>query len=238
MPPSSLRRTTPPVTLSIRQLVPLLAVPALAGALAAGCEAEPADLTLQICGDVRVPRQVDALRFEVLDANREVVDSRVLELLVCPAGDVRELPVSADFEMREGTTWVAVEGLQEGERVSRYERRLQLEGDDTSRDVRLAVQEACLGVISCSESETCAAGRCRPIPREENEPAECRPTLLADARGAGDTGPDTGSSAGDAADATGDAGDAEDRDTFDPRSLCPSYDAGTPDDADDATELP
>lgn len=205
---------------------------ALAALFAGGCQGEPADLTVEVCGDVRVPRQVDALRFEVLDADREVVEGRVLELLLCPAGDVRHLPVSADFPTRQGTTWVAVEALKEGQRVSRYERRLELDGGDEPRDVRLAVQETCLGVISCPDSETCAAGRCRPIPREENDPVQCAPQPPADT-GLVDGGETTDtSSPGDA----GDLGDTGNEESFAPRSLCPSYDAGSPEDADDAVD--
>lgn len=190
-------------------------------------------MTVQLCGDAPVPQQVDAVRITLLDAQREVRRERVVELLQCPEGTVRRLPHSVDFDPFDGEAWGVVQGLKEGVEVLHYERRVTLTADEPA-SLSLALNDDCLGV-TCPLGQTCIGGRCTRAPYEANSQTVCASAkpggTVPDAGDASDTAADTAPNdrldTGSAPDADV-GGDADTGPTFNPRTLCPSYDAAGP----------
>jgi hypothetical protein len=225
----------------------LLGVLAVALATIAGCEDPEPALEVSVCGDLQVPRQMDAVRVSLLGPDRTTREEGVIELLKCPAGDVEQLPIRTSFAPPDGEGWIVVQGLSRGAVVARVESRLETEADE-SIEIRLPLTESCLGAFSCPAGQTCLQGECRvaPVAGETD-------SLLCESRQTADTLPDaasdTGDVAGDTATAstmdatTGDAGSpldatAGDTGSFDPRTLCPGYEPEEDSDAaDTASDL-
>ena len=204
----------------------ILAVAVLASS---GCGEETAELRVEICGDIDVPRKVDALRISLLDEERETRRAGIIDLLHCPGGRVDRLPLTTSLQPIEGTAWIVVQGLREGTVVSRRERRTQLQ-PDSSKKVRVALTKNCMGVLGCPLGQTCVQGKCELTPRDESDPLRC-----ASGRSGGNMSDassestDAGAGRADTG-ASRDAGEPAGKD-FDPKSLCPGYDAGSPSDA-------
>lgn len=139
---------------------------AIGGALligfATGCLSGPA-VSVEVCGDVRVPSEIDTLRLSLSDENGVESYSGVFSLHDFEADggcadDPEALPQT--FDLREGTgqMWVAVQGLRDQIEVTRVEARAEfpIRG---SIDVVVALTADCLGV-SCPFGQTCVTGLC------------------------------------------------------------------------------
>ena len=129
---------------------------------ASGCLSGPA-VSVEVCGDIRVPSEVDTLRLSLSDENGVESYSGVFSLHDFQddggcADDPEALPQT--FDLREGTgqMWVAVQGLRDQIEVTRVEARVEfpIRG---STDVVVAMTADCLGV-SCPFGQTCVAGLC------------------------------------------------------------------------------
>jgi hypothetical protein len=163
-----------------------------------GCEESSFDVAVEICGDVLVPAQVDALRLTVKNDKATVISDGLIELLKCPAGEVvQDLPVVRTFRSAGGRAAVEVQGLRKG--VSVITARAAPDTGEQKR-VFIGIIEACLG-ITCAEAQACVKGECVEVPVSTDE-GFCRPGPAADGGLAGDSG-----SGGDAG--TPDAGDGE-----------------------------
>lgn len=176
-----------------RTLCALAAAFACAGG---GC-AGPAEATVEICGDLEVPGQLDAIRLTVRDDRALVVSDGVIELLQCPEGEIlARLPVSRSFT-GAGVFSIEAQGLKRG--VVVIDARDTLDTGATRKGLLLLAQ-ACLGV-ECPDGQGCGAlGDCVALPIRAGADS-CAAAHPADGGSAGD-----GGAASDAG--TGDAGDA------------------------------
>lgn len=124
------------------------------------CGAETPSLTVQICGDVRVPQDVDAVRIAALNSDRVPAASGVLSLLECePAETVVGLPQTMDLNPGPGDSWITLEGIKEGVVVAHYEQRIKLEEGD-SATLTMGLTRDCLGILSCALGQSCVDGQC------------------------------------------------------------------------------
>ncbi len=128
----------------------------------AGCFSGPS-VEVEVCGDVRVPSEVDTLRLSLSDENGVESYSGVFSLYDFPADggctvDPAALPQT--FELREGSgqMWVTIQGLRDQIEVTRVEARVEFPVRG-STDVVMALTSDCLG-ISCPFGQTCVAGLC------------------------------------------------------------------------------
>lgn len=156
-----------------------LAAGALVALSASGCTGDPV-VRLHVCGDARVPEDLDAVRVSLLDETGQEIFSAVKELFVpegaadagapgpdggappdggaCTPGSAEVLPLVFDLHDGQGRMWVVVEGLKDGVPVVRYD----AQADQPVRgvaDVYAAFSQDCVGV-RCAYGQTCAAGRC------------------------------------------------------------------------------
>lgn len=162
------RRITPgAIAASIVALVASMAL--VAGG--ASCGRRSPVVQVDVCGDVRVPAQIDALRVSVLDAERREIRAGLRELVECPESVVLELPQRFEFQPVDGEVWIVVQGLSDGVERLRFERRAQLSTDEVTT-VQLGLTQDCLG-ISCPLGLTCIDGECEQAPFETDE-AICR----------------------------------------------------------------
>lgn len=168
-----------------------------------GCRQVP-ELNVTICGDVHIPGDIDAIRVELLDEERTVLQSGIDELFIaapdaglspldagpdavdagpaCPAGERTALPYTTTLAGHTGPVWVRAQGLADSAIVLTAERRLTLE--DTSTTLSIAFDRQCMHV-RCPLGQTCHAGDCRRIDQLPAEP-ECPFTTRAPE---GDAGP-------------------------------------------------
>jgi len=132
---------------------------AVAVFLSAGCLYEDPVFKVEVCGDVRVPLDVDAFRITIFDAqlDKELV-SGTRELVSCPGVVTKGLPQSVELAAVSGESWVRVQGLKDGVTVSRFDRRVRV-GEDEGADVRVSITRACLGIM-CAKGQTCIKGDC------------------------------------------------------------------------------
>lgn len=142
-----------------------------------GCAESSDSIRVQICGELVVPTEIDAVRISTLDEDRAEVTAVLDELtpavrgddlgvadagLALDAGvvDGAEDPVGAALDVEaalpagRGLGWVVVQGLRDGVEVIRAEAR----GRKGAR-VTIAFSRACVGV-RCPLGRTCAAGAC------------------------------------------------------------------------------
>jgi len=139
--------------------------------LSVGCSDDQPRVRVEVCGDADVPRRLDGLRVSLLDADREPRREAVIELLECPEAEVSFLPQSVSFRPFDGRAWAAVQGLDDGRPVARFERRLELNSEE-STSVQLALNRDCRGV-SCPPGQTCIGGDCELAPRSPSTPTRC-----------------------------------------------------------------
>ncbi|MDF1562017.1 MAG: hypothetical protein P1V51_03190 [Deltaproteobacteria bacterium] len=130
--------------------------------LGAGCLSGPA-VSVEVCGDVAVPTEVDTLRLSLSDENGVESYSGVFDLYEFPADggcplDPEALPQSFDLREGAGRMWVTVQGLRDQIEVTRVEARIEFPVRG-STDVTVALTSDCLGV-SCAFGQTCVAGLC------------------------------------------------------------------------------
>lgn len=127
--------------------------------LCAGCLYEDPVFNVKVCGDVRVPQDVDAFRVTILDAQLETeLVSGTRELVSCPGIVTLSLPQNVELAAVAGESWVRVQGLKEGLTVSRFDRRVRV-GDDEGADILVSITRACLGNM-CARGQTCIDGEC------------------------------------------------------------------------------
>jgi hypothetical protein len=112
------------------------------------------EIDFEVCGDLMVPDDIDALRFLVLDDDMEEVSAGVRDLV----GDsVASLPVSASLPSGSGSGWTRVQGLKAGVAAIVFSRRI---GDlDGTSAVDMVLTYDCLGQ-DCSLGQTCVSGTC------------------------------------------------------------------------------
>jgi len=124
-----------------------------------GCSRDPGQIEVELCGDVSVPDDIDAVRVIFLDDEREETQSGVRELLLCPQDELLLLPQTFGFTEVEGDVTIQVQGLKDGVEVGTYERRVMLEPMRATATIRMALTRDCLGV-QCSLGQTCQGGVC------------------------------------------------------------------------------
>jgi hypothetical protein len=129
-------------------------------ALSSGCGPDDLSLTVEICGDVRVPQDIDAVRVAVLKSDRSPATGGVLTLLECePSERVLALPQHMSLDPDTGDVWVVLEGLKNEIVVATYEQRIKLEEGDNPT-ITMGLTRDCLGFLSCALGQTCVDGEC------------------------------------------------------------------------------
>ncbi|MCB9785726.1 MAG: hypothetical protein H6744_03420, partial [Deltaproteobacteria bacterium] len=140
-------------------------------AAAAACSSSPR-LSVQVCSDLAVPAELDAVRLVLFDGQREVERfARVFELVECPAGRVRTLPQVVEVPSPGGTAWLRVEGLRDGVLMLSAEVRL-IAGDGEDAPVPVSLVAACLGQV-CPKGQTCLIDGCAAAPYHSETPMRC-----------------------------------------------------------------
>lgn len=175
----------------------------------AGCKDDPI-VTVQVCGNVSVPAEVDAVRVSLRDSSYEVVLDGVQEFIQCPAGLVGGLPTSTAFSGQSGDRYIVAEALKDGIVRASVATRLQFPPDD-DLTVTLRLTVDCLGK-TCPLGQTCLDGDCKVVPYHMSEPQSC-PTSggIFEPGGADVAQPE------DVGTVTGDGGDAAEP----PNPYCP-----------------
>jgi hypothetical protein len=185
------------------QLTPTALTLVFLAASVAACADEPS-LRVQVCSDLSVPGELDAVRVVVFDAQRKSERfASVFELIECPAGRLRPLPQVLEVPSPGSAAWLRVEGLHDGIAVVSAETRLQ-PGDGESRVVPVSLEATCRGV-TCPLGQTCLADGCAPVPYHSEAPMRC-----VGSPAEGDADADAGGDAADAAEP--DAADAAEPD--------------------------
>ncbi len=112
------------------------------------------EIDFEVCGDLVVPDDIDALRFLVLDNDMEEISAGVRDL----TGDhAANLPVSSSLPSGSGSGWTRVQGLRAGVAVIVFSRRIgDLEGTSA---VDMVLTLDCLGQ-DCALGQTCVSGTC------------------------------------------------------------------------------
>lgn len=131
--------------------------------------ARPSDVVvIEMCGDVEIPEDVDAVRISILDAERANYNDGMLELLRCPGDEIRELPQTVELDAPVGDVWIAVQGLQDGVEVLRSERRAVVSSRGAAPEVLVGLTRSCMRV-TCPLGQTCIDGDCEQAPWESDE---------------------------------------------------------------------
>lgn len=134
----------------------MLLVVCIAGAIS--CDTGPPELKFDVCGDVRVPKDIDSYRVTVYEPDREtLLREGVRELVKCPGEEYLQLPREEIFESPEQEVWVIVEAIRDGVTAITFETRVQDTSDDTL--VQIPLTRDCIG-IRCALGQTCVQGEC------------------------------------------------------------------------------
>lgn len=132
-------------------------------------------MTLEVCGELVAPLEVDALRVSLLDDTRLAETfAGVYELGTCDIDSSVQLPVEVDLPDQAGDVWIGVQGLSDGVVVTRVEVRLEpptLDGPEVTV-VPVNLTRDCLGV-DCAVGQTCRDGVCVVTPWHHDDPATC-----------------------------------------------------------------
>ena len=148
---------------SDRHTVPRLCLISLVLSLA-GCLGGN-EIDFEVCGDLTVPDDIDALRFLVLDDEMAEVSAGVRELV---GETISSLPVSSSLPSGSGGGWTRVQGLREGVTAIVFSRRI---GDlDATSAVDMVLTYDCLGQ-ECSLGQTCVSGTCILAPVGNEAPS-------------------------------------------------------------------
>lgn len=133
-----------------------------------GCFTGDPDLIVEVCGDVVVSDEVDAVRVIVYDDQRtEEVASGSKDLLSCPDGKVGSLPITLEIPEVPQDAWVVLEGLKDGVPIVTFERRLR--GDDESEvEAIMGLTRDCIG-LNCPLGQTCYGGECKVVEFDSGE---------------------------------------------------------------------
>jgi hypothetical protein len=138
-------------------------------ALLAACGPSSNTLFIEVCGDVQIPADIDAVRISVLEADRTEHRTGTLDLLNC-GGESLALPQTTEIEAPFGDVWVVVQGLQDGLEVMSSERRLNIEEKGPAQDVLVGLTRSCMR-IACTLGQTCIDGVCEQAPWESDDGA-------------------------------------------------------------------
>ena len=134
--------------------------PLIIALITTGCFADAPSFNVRVCGDVRIPQDVDAYRIVVFDENlSQELRSGAEDLVSCPGDQIRDLPRSSSFESVSGGSWVRLQGLKNGIVVTTFDRRVRA-AEDTDVDITMGMTRACIGA-SCAKGLTCYDGVCQ-----------------------------------------------------------------------------
>jgi hypothetical protein len=145
-----------------------------------GCGNSPR-VVAHLCGDVNIPGDIDAVRLSLQDETDQEMASGVVQLfkpeqegiplgqentetdggpgeVLCPKGEVQELPVDFELYNGAGTVWVIAQGLRDQVEVMRSIVRAQFPISGPEH-VYLGLQSSCLGAF-CAYGQTCVDGKC------------------------------------------------------------------------------
>jgi hypothetical protein len=173
----------------------------------AACAAEPT-LSVEVCSDLRVPAELDAVRIVLFDAQRSAERyATVFELIECPAGRLRGLPQVVRVPSPKAAAWLRVEGLRDGIAVISAETRLQ-EGDGESAPIPVSLEAPCRGQV-CPLGQTCLTDACTAAPYHAETPMRC----VAAATPEADAGSDSDSEADSDSDSEADSDPEADSDS-------------------------
>ena len=196
----------------------LVAAIALSTAIGLGCTSDPPSLAVKVCADYEVFEEIEGVRVQLLNAEREILHSSVVPLVLCPEDRLRELPYTVRFrDLREGVSLVQVIALHEGVSFARTERRVEGPGE-----VTISLREGCEGV-TCSLGQTCVTEDCEWTPTGSD--SECTGTTIDEPDDEEDAG--GGAGGGEAEDigaGDGDIGEGVDAGPVPPR-YCPPEEA-------------
>ena len=181
---------------STNAIYSVLMLVALAPLAATGCSTEPTDLTVRVCGDYAVPDDLEAVRIELLNEDREMLHSAVRDLVVCPEDRIRPLPQELTFrDIDEEVSLVKVMAISGGVAFARTERRVDAFGEFT-----ITLSRDCRGA-NCALGQACISGQCEWTPTGSDE--EClepsgAPEVSSDAGDVDDVSPSPDTSSDDA----------------------------------------
>lgn len=174
----------------------------------AGCTSDDPDAQIVLCGDLDVPRDIDALRVVIADIDGTPLREGVREMWMCPGPRLRHLPQSLAFAPIDQEVFVSVQGLKDGAPVLHTDIRTTLSPNQSQATV--ALTRSCIGA-ACADGETCVDGECELIAFASPRLSQCP------------SGPTSSPATPDAA---SDAGDAALPDVGSTDYLCPE-DAGS-----------
>ena len=140
-----------------------------AALLVIGCGPPSNVVVVELCGDVLIPADIDAVRVSILNADRSEHRSGTLDLLNCGSEQL-ELPQVTELEAPYGDIWVVAQGLQDGVEVLSSERRLNIEESGPAQDAIISMTRSCMR-IGCALGQTCINGTCEQAPWPEDEVA-------------------------------------------------------------------
>ncbi|MEM1347749.1 MAG: hypothetical protein AAGI01_04270 [Myxococcota bacterium] len=144
----------------------------IALALSIGCSRDLGQIEVELCGDVAVPEDIDAVRVIFLDEQRREAQSGLRELLLCPQEEVLELPQSFGFPEVLGEVTIRVQGIKDGLEVLTSERKVTVEQMRATPKFTLPLTRDCRGV-QCPLGQTCQGGTCALTPSAADAPIRC-----------------------------------------------------------------
>lgn len=150
--------------------------------LMAACGPPSDTVIVELCGDVQIPGDIDAVRVSILDGDRAEHRSGTLDLLNC-ANEKRELPQTYELEAPIDDIWVVAQGLQDGVEVLHSERRLQIQETGRAQTALIVMTRSCMR-ITCALGQTCIDGACEQAPFPDDE-VSCSGGAPSDGAGGG-----------------------------------------------------
>ena len=140
----------------------------LVGALlTAACGPSSNTVFVDVCGDVQIPQDIDAVRISILNSDRSDYRTGTLELIRCTSEDLA-LPQETELEAPFGDIWITAQGLQDGVEVLRSERRMKIEDSGPAQTAFMWMTRSCMRV-DCSLGQTCIKGECEQAPFAADE---------------------------------------------------------------------
>jgi hypothetical protein len=128
---------------------------------AAGCTGGSRDITVEMCGDLAVPRQIDTLRLIARAGTSTPISDGIIELFQCPAEKLMAtLPVERTFTYSGDIAGVEVQGIRKGVVVITSSANVDIA---ESGKAFIGLAQQCLGV-TCAEGQTCFKGDCVTVP--------------------------------------------------------------------------
>lgn len=153
--------------MGLRRTTSLVLFPLLVGGGVAACGPPSDTVIVEVCGDVQIPTDIDALRVSIMSADRTEYRAGTLDLLNC-GGVPLTLPHTIEIEAPVGDVWVAVTGLQSDLEVMRSERRLEVKDSGPAQEAFLSLTRSCMRV-TCAVGQACIDGLCEQVPWPDTE---------------------------------------------------------------------